>query len=153
MAKLDSGNVVFNRVDTTTNELVEAALQPLRILLDIKGQQINHIGNVAVICDKNWITEALTNVIKNASEHSPANSMIQIESGKNPLTCWISITDAGQGIPPLQMKGLFKRFGAAGQGTGIGLPLALAIMRGQNGDVEVDGGGNGRGATFTLKFY
>jgi len=153
MAKLDSGSVQFNPVGTTAVELVEMALQPLHVLLDIKAQQIKITGDAVIHCDKNWTAEALTNIIKNASEHSPPGSVIQINAGENPLTRWISVTDAGQGLLPAQIKGLFKRFGGTGQGTGIGLPLALTIMQGQNGDIEVDGGGKGGGATFTCKFY
>ena len=153
MAKLDSGSVAFNQVSITSGALINLALQPLQILLDIKNQQICISGEAELICDKNWTAEAITNIIKNASEHSSEGSIIEISAGQNPLTRYISITDNGSGIPHTEIKGLFQRFDSSTQGTGIGLPLALAIMQGQNGDIEVDGGGNGNGATFTLKFY
>ena len=102
-----------------------------------------------------WTGEALTNIIKNASEVSPEGSIIHIEAGTNPICKWISVTDSGAGIEKSKIFNLFKRFEGSGhdKGHGVGLPLALAIMRGQNGDIEADGGGNGKGATFTLKFY
>ena len=153
MAKLDSGRVAFTPVDITASELLNLALQPLQVLLDIKNQQVNLTGTADFLCDKNWTAEALTNIIKNASEHSPQDSTIEITVGTNPLTRWLSIADKGEGIPPTDIKGLFQRFGNSKKGTGIGLPLSLAIMQGQNGDIEVDGGGNGQGAKFTLKFY
>ena len=97
----------------------------------------------------------MTNIIKNASEYSPDNGKIFIESGMNPICAWVSVTDSGVGIPNVKIAGLFKRFEGtrSDKGYGIGLPLALAIMRGQNGDIEIDGGTNGKGATFTLKFF
>jgi len=151
MAKLESGSVTFSHGKIAADELLNLALQPLRILLDIKDQYVKLEGDTVFYCDKNWTAEALTNIIKNASEHSPAGSAIEINVGDNPLSSWVSVSDMGKGIPINKMKTLFKRFG--GQDTGIGLPLALAIMQGQNGDLEVDGGGHGKGATFTLKFY
>jgi len=151
MAKLESGSVTFTQGRISADELLDLALQPLRILLDIKDQNIKFEGSTDFYCDKNWTAEALTNIIKNASEHSPAGCDIEISVGSNPLTSWIAVSDKGKGIPIEKMKNLFKRFG--GQDTGIGLPLALAIMQGQNGDLEVSGGGHGTGATFTLKFY
>ena len=155
MAKLESGSVVFSRMDITANELLQTALQPLQILLDIKNQNVILAGdeNIVFNCDKNWTAEALTNIIKNASEHSPEGSTITLAAGSNPIANWLTVTDNGKGIPIAEIKSIFKRFNNNSQkGTGIGLPLALAIMQGQNGDIEV-GGGAEHGATFTLKFY
>jgi len=153
MAKLESGSVVFQTVCIPASQLVEAALSPLRILLDIKDQHVSLTGDVDINCDKNWTAEAVTNIIKNASEHSPTGSTIEITAGANPISSWLAVTDAGEGIPSRQMKDLFKRFGGSRKGTGIGLALALAIMRGQNGDIDVNAGGDGKGARFALKFY
>jgi len=153
MAKLDSGTVLFSPAPLTVAELLDVALKPLQILLDIKAQEVKLTGEGTLICDKNWTVEALTNILKNASEHAPAGSVIEVSAGRNPLCNWITVTDPGRGIPLTEIKGLFQRFGGSRQGTGIGLPLALAIMQGQNGDIEVDGGGSGKGASFTMKFY
>jgi signal transduction histidine kinase len=157
MARLESGNVSFSPIEIPAEALLELALQPLQILLDIKDQRVEFSppGDIVLYCDKNWTAEALTNILKNASEHSPEGGIIEISAGVNPLCKWLKITDAGKGIPYTEIKGLFQRFGGShkGRGTGIGLPLALAILRGQNGDIEVDGGGNKKGASFTMKFY
>ena len=154
MAKLDSGTAHFSYTDVTANELLQAALRPLQVLLDIKGQNVALTGEANFNCDKNWTAEALTNIIKNASEISPDGSTIKVTAGKNPIASWLSVTDEGTGIPLSEIKSLFGRFNnKSKQGTGIGLSLALAIMQGQNGDIEVDGGEKGQGATFTLKFY
>jgi len=155
MAKLDAGAVVFTGEDVSSDVLVNLALEPLQILLDIKNQNVVISGEEFFNCDKRWTAEALTNVIKNASENSPEDSVIHIETGTNPICKWISIKDSGLGIPRAELAGIFRRFESSrsNKGYGIGLPLALAIMRGQNGDIVVDGGGNETGATFTLKFY
>ena len=155
MAKLDAGAVEFVRENTNSDTLITLALEPLQILLDIKNQCVEIAGESELYCDKRWTAEALSNIIKNASEHSPEGSIIRIESGVNPICKWISVIDSGNGIPSNKLAGVFKRFegSRSDKGYGIGLPLALAIMRGQNGDIEVDGGGNGSGATFTLKIF
>jgi len=155
MAKLDASAVEFSREHVQSDVLVSTALEPLQILLDVKDQSIEIIGTIELYCDKRWTVEALTNVIKNASEYSQEGGKIIIESGMNPICSWISILDNGEGIATNKIAGLFRRFegSRSDKGYGIGLPLALAIMRGQGGDIEVDGGGNGLGATFSLKFY
>jgi len=153
MAKLESGSTTLSPILIPASQLIEIALTPLKILLDIKDQRINLTGEANLYCDKNWTAEALTNILKNASEHSPPGSTIEIHAGANPISHRISITDAGPGIPSAMMKNIFTRFSGSAKGVGIGLTLALAIMRGQDGDIEVEYGGNGRGATFSLKFY
>jgi signal transduction histidine kinase len=155
MAKLDAGAVEFTAESIHTRELIPLALEPLQILLDIKDQNIAITSETELFCDKRWTAEALTNVIKNASEYTPSGGTIYIKAGKNPICQWISVTDSGSGISKSQISNLFKRFEGSGndRGYGIGLPLALAILKGQNGDITVDGGGNGHGATLTLQFF
>jgi len=155
IAKLDAGAIEFGVDTIQSSELIELSLEPLQILLDIKNQTVNTTNELELNCDKRWTSEALTNLIKNASEASPENSDIYIEFGINPICRWISVTDSGTGIEKSKIYSVFKRFEGSysDKGYGVGLPLALAIMRGQNGDIEIDGGGNGKGATFTLKFF
>lgn len=155
LAKLDAGAVQFERAAVTTQALVEAALSPLAILLDVQDQQVALANDVVLHCDKRWTVEALTNLLKNACEASPPGSTIIVDAGENPLYEWLSVRDGGSGLSREEMAQLFVRFAGShkARGVGIGLPLALAIARGQNGDIDVDAGGKGTGATFTLKFY
>ncbi|MDR0424930.1 MAG: HAMP domain-containing histidine kinase [Clostridiales Family XIII bacterium] len=153
MAKLDAGMVQFSRESVPAGALAGLALEPLQVLLDLKNQSIAISGDAGLPCDRRWTAEALTNVIKNASEHSPDNETIRIESGENPICAWISVTDSGGGMSNAEIARIFKRFeGSRNEtGYGIGLPLALAIMRGQNGDIQAEN--TGSGAMFTLKFF
>lgn len=159
MARLDSGSIEFTYSLISVSRLVENALEPLEILLDIKSQHVELLHDQEIYCDSRWTAEALTNLIKNASEYSPENSTISIDCGENPIYKWIKITDAGKGIAKEDIPGLFKRFegSRSENGYGIGLPLALSIVRGQNGDIDVNGGGNGTnskmGAAFKVKFF
>jgi len=165
MAKLDADAVEFNIRTANAQEVISRALEPLRILLEMKDQQIRTAGEAELRCDVRWTAEALGNVIKNASEYTPAGEPILIACGENPICTWISVTDSGEGLKSEQLARLFRRFqGGAPAGYGIGLPLAQTILRGQNGDIDVDGAGlpphvaaltgdEYTGATFTLKLY
>jgi len=155
MAKLDAKTVELKRERVDSNILIDAALVPLKIQLELKDQAIKVDGLQMFICDKRWTSEALSNIIKNASEYAPIGSTIDIRVGSNPICRWMSVTDAGKGLNRDQIAKLFKRFEASESitGYGIGLPLALTIMKSQFGDIDVDAGGRGKGATFTLKFY
>lgn len=155
MAKLDAGAINFSIEKVKMIDLVNLALEPLQILLEVKNQHVEISGDTELICDKRWTAEALTNIIKNASEYSPSHSIIRIASDRNPICTWISVSDNGKGISYHEVGKLFKRYKGtrSDKGYGIGLPLSYAIMQSQNGDIEVNGGGGGGGATMTLKFY
>jgi len=155
MAKLDSGAVEFNRENVSFDKLLEIALEPLRIVLDINNQRMTVTGQALLYCDKGWTAEALTNILKNASEHSPEGGEIIVEAGENPISTWIRVTDSGAGLKREEITTLFRRFegSRSSRGFGIGLPLAYAIMREQNGDIQAESGGSGAGASFTLKLY
>lgn len=155
MAKLDAHAIDFIKKDVKASELLEAVNPSVAILLDIKNQSLELNNDGVINCDKRWTVEALTNIVKNAIEHSPENHAIEIDSGENPMYGWISVRDSGKGMSREQYAALFKRFeySTNENGFGIGMPLALSIVRGQGGDIDIDFGGNGQGTTFILKFF
>lgn len=155
MAKLDAHAIDFIKKDVKVSELLEAVNPSVAILLDIKNQSLELNNDGVINCDKRWTVEALTNIVKNAIEHSPENHAIEIDSGENPMYGWISVRDSGKGMSREQYAALFKRFeySTNENGFGIGMPLALSIVRGQGGDIDIDFGGNGQGTTFILKFF
>lgn len=155
MAKLDAHAITFSKKDVKASELVEEAKTAVAILLDINNQTLQLQNNCIIHCDKRWTVEALTNIIKNAIEYSPKDSVIEIDSGENPMYYWIAVKDSGLGMSRDNYAALFKRFeySTNENGFGIGMPLSLSIMKGQGGDIDVDFGGNGQGTTFTMKFF
>lgn len=154
MAKLDAGAITFSTDNIMVNTLICSALEPLQILLEVKNQRVEVVDDIELLCDRRWTAEALTNIIKNASEYSPVDSTIKVTSGTNPICRWISVTDRGKGLSQVDISKLFRRYKGtrSEKGYGIGLPLSRAIMQSQNGDIEVAPGDDG-GAVFTLKFF
>jgi signal transduction histidine kinase len=154
LARLDAGAVNLKREPITLSALVERALLPLSIPIELREQTLSISGQDAnVICDPDWTSEAVGNILKNAVENTPEGGRIEIIYGSNPLYSFISIHDGGSGIDKADMPHLFKRFyqgrNAGRDSVGIGLSMSLAIMRKQNGDVEAS---NDNGGVFTLKF-
>ena len=110
MAKLDAHAIDFIKNDIRTSELLEAVKPSVEILLDIHNLTIELKQDCIIHCDKRWTTEALTNIIKNAIEYSPDGSVIEIDSGENPMYSWISVKDSGMGMDKTEYAALFKRF-------------------------------------------
>ena len=155
MAKIDAHAVSFSKKAVRVSELVETVKPSVNILLDINNQTLELATDSVITCDKRWTVEALTNIIKNAIEHSPNESRIEINSGENPMYDWISVKDSGAGMNRTGYAALFQRFqySTNENGFGIGMPLALSIMKGQGGDISTDFGRDGDGTTFILKFF
>jgi len=151
LAKLDSGATEFNRENVSASSLINSALTPLTAIIEARTQTVSLsvINSTDILCDETWTSEALTNIIKNASEHAGEGGEIRVESGENSLYSWISVSDSGAGFTHDELPRLFERFrSTTKQGVGIGLNMAMSIMREQGGDIEV-----ALPNTFILKFY
>ena len=155
MAKLDAGTIDFNTRSIPVSDLLKESLPSVSILLDINEQKTELLSDTVIECDGRWTVEALTNIIKNAVEHSPRGSKIEIDSGENAIYRWISVRDHGEGIDRETSAKMFRRFqySTNESGFGIGLPLALSIMKGQGGDIDIEKPKEGPGTVFILKFF
>ena len=157
LAKFDAGAIVMNDKDVNVKELINNVTSNLAIILDIKNIKIKQKirDNIIIKADYNWQIEALTNIIKNAIEHSPENSTIYIDVENNSVFTKIRIKDEGEGIDKKDIKHIFDRFYKAKQSSegsiGIGLSLAKTIIEKENGYIKVESEIN-KGTTFEIKY-
>ena len=81
------------------------------ILLDMKhifpGKQFDVVGKSRMRCDKEWLTEALGNVIKNACEHTDNNGEINITIEENERSTIVTVSDYGGGVDKDDVGKLF----------------------------------------------
>ena len=156
-AKLDTKTADFKQEMLSVKTLIQHAIEPLMIPLEIKEQQFIVQGDECkIVGDFQWTVEALTNIFKNAIEHTPVCGTIQVNIQENPIYTEITIKDNGEGIDKEDLPYLFKRFyrgkNANRDSVGIGLAMAKSIINEQNGDILVESI-LGEGTTFKLKFY
>ena len=114
------------------------------ILLDMKHifpeKQFAVVGKSRMRCDKEWLTEALGNVIKNACEHTDNNGEINITIEENERSTIVTVSDNGGGVDKDDVGKLFKRFhrakNAKPQSAGIGLAITKAIVEKHHGTIS-----------------
>jgi signal transduction histidine kinase len=158
LSKIDAGTVHFKKDRVAVKDLVQKALQPVLIPMDIKEQTVAIKGEdtASFTGDLNWTAEALTNILKNCVEHAPQGGTLSIAFSENPLFTEIVVADNGKGIPKEDIPYIFNRFykgkGASEESVGIGLAIANSIITSQNGDIAVSSE-KGKGTRFHIKFY
>ena len=158
LARLDAGTATFKNESVDVRRLIERALDPLQIPLEIKGQQLEVHGDAeaSFTGDLNWSAEALTNVVKNCVEHTPEGGKIEIRYSANALYTEIIVSDDGEGIASRDIPNIFSRF-YRGENTGennvgIGLALAKAIFTAQGGNISVRSQ-PGIGTSFDIRVF
>lgn len=158
LSKIDARTITFKKEEIRVSSLIQTAIEPLLIPMDIKMQTYSITGEdqVTLVGDFNWITEALINIIKNCVEHTPEKGTITIHFSENALFTEIIISDNGKGISKEELPYIFKRFykgkNASDESVGIGLAMAYSFITSQQGDIEVTSE-VGVGTTFHIKFY
>ncbi len=154
MSRLDSGTVKLKKEKIKIKDLINKAIEPIKVSLDLKAIDLElNLSNDTVLVDINWTKEAILNIIKNACEHT--KDKIIITSKNNPLYLEIRITDNGKGISKKDLKHIFERFykGSDNKDSiGIGLNMSKKIINLQQGIIEVETKEN-IGSTFIIKLY
>lgn len=157
LSRLEAGVVELERVPVEAQRLVESCFD--RLQSTAEWREIRLEGKLqpgaSLTVDENWTVEALCNIVKNAIEHSPAGSGVQVLTAENEVYTEIRVTDSGTGISQEEREKLFQRFyrggGAAQDSIGIGLALAKEVVEQQHGHIQVESQ-EGKGTVFSLKF-
>lgn len=158
LSRLDAGTANLKHEPVNIRQLVERAIDPLQIPIELKNQQVHVRGDAQATFqgDFQWSAEALTNVIKNCVEHTSEGGQIDIRYAENPLYAEIIVADNGEGIAGEDLSRIFTRFyrgiNAGENSIGIGLALAKAIFVEQGGDITVSSQ-PGEGTTFSIKVF
>lgn len=145
MARLDAGIIELNKNTYLLNDIILQVMEGFepRIIKEQKTFLVRAEENISYLCDKEWILEALSNIVKNAIEHTNPGDSIEIHLEETQLMVEISVRDNGVGIHPDDINHIFKRFYRSKfsqnkQGTGIGLNLAKSIIEMHNGFISVE---------------
>lgn len=159
ITRLDAGMILMEK----TNEDIENMLKDIELHFRYRAQQegkslkLSGKNNLNFLCDRDWIIEAISNIIKNALDHTEKGNNIKVEWEEFATMIQIKVSDNGKGIHPEDINHIFKRFYRSrfsndSNGIGLGLPLAKSIIEAHDGTIEVFSE-LGKGTTFVLNFF
>lgn len=157
LSKFDANTVHFIKKENDLEMIAKEAIKNVSTLCDLRNMNIklNTLENAKVMCDAKWQIEAITNIIKNAIEHSKDNSSIIINIDNNRVYSKIEVIDFGDGISKRDIKHIFERFykgeNATSNSIGIGLALAKTIIEEDRGTIAVES--NEFTTKFTIKYF
>lgn len=158
ITRLDAGSVVIEKsVENVADMMRDVELHVLyRARQEQKKVTLSGTDTVFLNCDRDWLTEAIDNIVKNALDHTKQGEFVSIEWKELSSGVQIMVKDNGFGIHPEDLHHIFKRFYRSRfskdkQGIGLGLPLAKAIVEAHGGMIEVDSE-LGKGTIFTINF-
>lgn len=156
IVRLDAKTISFEKKPCDVGGLVKDAAEGFITRAEKEGKQLFLEGEETILnCDRNWTEEAVSNLIKNALDHTDEGDFVKISWEKSPVMIRISVEDNGSGISEEDIYHIFKRFyrssSSSSGGSGLGLPLAKAIVEEQGGSLTVSSQ-EGQGSVFVLSF-
>lgn len=158
IAKLDSGTIILEKSIENVSEMIGYIERHFFYRAEQEEKKIYLSGSDAItlLCDRNWLIEAISNIVKNAFDHTKKGNVIRIEWKQFASVVQIIVKDNGTGIHPEDLYHIFKRFYRSRfskdtQGIGLGLSLAKSIIEAHSGTIEVSSE-LGIGTAFIINF-
>jgi two-component system sensor histidine kinase KdpD len=158
MARIDAAAIRVDRDWVTAEEVVDAAMAYVRPTLEGRPLRVNAAGDLEVEIDPRLASGALSHILENAAQYSPAGREIAVDARVDHDGLHISVTDQGPGLDAGELDHLFERFyrGQSARqttfGTGMGLSITRGLLAAAGGRVWAENVPRG-GAKFSLVIF
>nr|WP_246286730.1 HAMP domain-containing sensor histidine kinase [Schumannella luteola] len=152
LSKIESGSLGIALAPVSLVEVVSNAVMDHRSRhLDREIRlRVPEGGDVVAMGDERELERAVSNLLLNAIQHSPAGAPVTVSAAVLDGRPVISVVDAGQGIPESEIARVFEAgwrgpaaepspvgVGAQTGGAGLGLAIVRGIARAHHGEISV----------------
>lgn len=161
VSRLTQGKIRIEPRTISLKEVVEGAIEMCMPLIERHHQRLTKSlprGPVVVEGDSMRLTQAVYNLLSNASKYNEDNGSIEVAVERGEGELFIRVRDSGRGIPAELLPHVFDLFTQGDQslarlqgGLGVGLTIVRSIVELHGGSVSVHSEGLGRGSEFTLR--
>lgn len=154
MSRLETGMLKLKLDWCDINELIHNVIQKM---VSIKNNHtIQYVPNENLPLfklDTGIIEEIIQNLVTNALQYTPKNSIIKIDVQHQFDNCIISISDNGNGFPESEIRFVFDKFyrmpNTKTGGSGLGLSIVKGFVEAHNGNIKLENNLDS-GANFTV---
>lgn len=154
MSRLESGILKLNLDWCDTNELISSVIQKFS---SQNTHFINFVANNKLPLfklDRGIFEQVLENIIHNAVNYTPHNSVINITANHIFNNCVIEICDNGNGILENEILNIFNKFyripNSKTGGSGLGLSIVKGFVEAHGGNITAENM-NPSGLKFTIE--
>lgn len=158
LSQLEADMLELKKEEQNLKRMLDSIMETFEVIAEVKDINLtcNVPEEIIITCDRQWTTEAISNIVKNCIEHTPEGGSVTVSAIQHNIATEITITDTGEGIAKDHLPHIFKRFykapGASNSSVGIGLSMSKQIIMRQNGNITVESE-VGKGSKFIIKLY
>ena len=147
ISKLEHGKLHIEKAEVNLETMIDDVADKYKAKSAKPIHITTHIGATTALADEEYLKEAISNLVDNATKYSKEEINIQISTLENDKNVYIKVFDEGIGIAKSELKTIFNRFERAAEherdarktrgGFGIGLNYVLQVINAHGGRISV----------------
>ena len=147
ISKLEHGKLHIQKAEVNLETMIDDVADKYKAKSAKPIHITTHIRTTTALADEEYLKEAISNLVDNATKYSKEEINIQISTLKNDKNVYIKVFDEGIGIAKSELKTIFNRFERAAEherdarktrgGFGIGLNYVLQVINAHGGKISV----------------
>ena len=147
ISKLEHGKLHIQKAEVNLETMIEDVVDKYKAKSAKPIHITTRFGATSALADEEYLKEAISNLVDNATKYSKEEINIQISTLENDKNVYINVFDEGIGIAKSELKNIFNRFERAAEherdarktrgGFGIGLNYVLQVINAHGGRISV----------------
>ena len=147
ISKLEHGKLHIQKAEVNLETMIEDVVDKYKAKSAKPIHITTRIRATSALADEEYLKEAISNLVDNATKYSKEEINIQISTLENDKNVYIKVFDEGIGIAKSELKNIFNRFERAAEherdarktrgGFGIGLNYVLQVINAHGGRISV----------------
>ena len=147
ISKLEHGKLHIQKAEVNLEAMIEDVVDKYKAKSAKPIHITTRFGATSALADEEYLKEAISNLVDNATKYSKEEINIEISTLENDRNVYIKVFDEGIGIAKSELKTIFNRFERAAEhekdsrktrgGFGIGLNYVLQVINAHGGKISV----------------
>ena len=147
ISKLEHGKLHIQKAEVNLETMIEDVVDKYKAKSAKPIHIITRFGATSALADEEYLKEAISNLVDNATKYSKEEINIEISTLEDDRNVYIKVFDEGIGIAKSELKTIFNRFERAAEherdarktrgGFGIGLNYVRQVINAHGGRISV----------------